>query len=82
MSEAEKRDRINLTVIPFDARAKKAKATLDEASAVGFDTVIVVGLDSNGCLRWMTNIDNGPDALWLLERMRWQVLGEVDTGTR
>lgn len=57
--------------MPADRILEAAKGTLDGG-------VILIGYDNDGDEYFASSIANGPDVLWLLERMKIKLLGIVD----
>lgn len=51
---------------------------LDAAKGKLEGGVIVIGYDTDGDEYFASSIANGPDVLWLLERMKMKLLGIVD----
>lgn len=52
-----------------------AERVLDEAMGARLTDVVILGYDANGDEYFATSMDDNSGILWLLERLKFQILG-------
>ena len=65
----------NVETLPCITRYNLNPNLVLEAAVDKLDEVVVVGVDKNGDYYYSSSVASGPECLWLLEKMKQELLG-------
>lgn len=64
----------NVEVLPVATRYNLNPNLVLEAAIDKLDEVVLVGVDKNGEYYYASSVGSGPEVLWLLEKMKQELL--------